>query len=133
MNLVLHCDGGCIRKPGKPTLCYGSYQVTMDDAVLVRAERVVFTNCSSSNQAEYRALIAALLDIGQVLVDAKEYTIHVHSDSQIMIDGLMNVRPHKLHAPMGKLKGVALGLLGLFKSHTITWNSRKVNVKLFGH
>lgn len=133
MDLVLHCDGGCIRKPGRPVHCYGSYQVTLENVVLVRAERVKFENCRSSNQAEYRALIAALIDLGQFLVNAKEYTVHVHSDSKMMVDGILNISSHKTHTPLSKLKNVALGLLGLFKAHTIEWNSRNVNVKLFGH
>jgi ribonuclease HI len=118
-----------MKNPGGP--CYGSYQVTLDGVKIVSGSRVPFAHCHSSNQAEYRALIEALIDVGQV-INAQDYRIEVNSDSMLMVNQLLGTWKSR-NGKLGQLRNTALGLLGLFKSHTVAWNPRKINVRLFGH
>ena len=78
-------DGGSLGNPGQG---YGSYEIAGPDGT-VAARQVQFGNDMTNNQAEFRALIAALEDLlERVGARAGALSLAVRGDSQLVIRGL---------------------------------------------
>lgn len=124
-------DGGSRGNPGEG---YGSYQLRT--RAQRQIERLTFGDNVTSNEAEYRTLIAALRDILQRIAagskDPKSYSLAVRGDSQLVImqvTGKWKVRtPH-----IAPLHQEATALLKQFGSTDIQWHPRAKSVSTLGH
>lgn len=124
-------DGGSRGNPGKG---YGSYEVRT--GAVHDVQRLTFGDRDTSNEAEYRTLIAALRDvlarIAAAGADPKASAVIVRGDSQLVVNqvnGTWKVRtPHirPLHAE-------AAALLARFGSRAVMWHGRANSVRALGH
>lgn len=124
-------DGGSIRNPGDG---YGSYRLTIGDEP-ARIVRCTFGR-ATSNEAEYRTLIAALEDAVQSL-EARgrppvEARLRVLGDSRLVLEqlrGTWKVRAVHLRG----LRDRAAALLSRFGSVELSWHARANSVRILGH
>jgi probable phosphoglycerate mutase len=122
-------DGGSLGNPGKG---YGSYEITGPDGT-VAARQVQFGNDMTNNQAEFRAVIAALEDLlERVGPRADSLSIAVRGDSQLVIRGLTGEWRVK-HAGLQPLHRRAADLLRRFGKVDLAWHPRRESVRTFGH
>ncbi|MCC2627133.1 MAG: hypothetical protein K0S14_783 [Thermomicrobiales bacterium] len=122
-------DGGSLGNPGQG---YGSYQIAGPDGT-VAARQVQFGNDMTNNQAEFRAVIAALEDLlERVGPRAGSLSIAVRGDSQLVIRGLTGEWRVK-HAGLQPLHRRAADLLRQFGSVDLAWHPRRESVRTFGH
>jgi ribonuclease HI len=122
-------DGGSLGNPGKG---YGSYEIAGPEGT-VAARQVQFGNDMTNNQAEFRALIAALEDLlEQVGPRADSLSLAVRGDSQLVIRGLTGEWRVK-HAGLQPLHRRAADLLQQFGSVDLAWHPRRESVRTFGH
>jgi ribonuclease HI len=122
-------DGGALGNPG---LGYGSYEIVSPEGG-VAARTLEFGDGMTNNQAEFRALIAALEDLlersGQ---DASSRTVAVRGDSQLVIRSLSGEWKVK-HPGLQPLHRQASDLLRRFGSVDLAWHPRRESVRAFGH
>ncbi len=122
-------DGGSLGNPGKG---YGSYEITGPDGT-VAARQVQFGNDMTNNQAEFRAVIAALEDLLQrVGPQADSLSVAVRGDSQLVIRGLTGEWRVK-HPGLQPLHQRAADLLRRFGNVDLAWHPRRESVRTFGH
>ena len=122
-------DGGSLGNPGKG---YGSYEITGPEGT-VAARQVQFGNDMTNNQAEFRALIAALEDLlERVGSRADTLSVAVRGDSQLVIRGLSGEWRVK-HAGLQPLHRRAADLLQQFGNVDLAWHPRRESVRTFGH
>jgi ribonuclease HI len=122
-------DGGSLGNPG---LGYGSYEIVGADGTVAKRQ-LEFGNGMTNNQAEFRALIAALEDLLQRTgPDAASLTVAVRGDSQLVIRGLTGEWRVK-HPGLQPLHRQALDLLGRFGKTDLAWHPRRESVRSFGH
>jgi probable phosphoglycerate mutase len=122
-------DGGSLGNPGKG---YGSYEITGPDGT-VAARQVQFGNDMTNNQAEFRAVIAALEDLlERVGPGADSLSVAVRGDSQLVIRGLTGEWRVK-HAGLRPLHQRAADLLRQFGNVDLAWHPRRESVRTFGH
>lgn len=122
-------DGGSLGNPG---LGYGSYEIVGPNGSLAD-NQVEFGDGMTNNQAEFRALIAgleSLLDI--VGPKATNLAIAVRGDSQLVIRGLTGEWKVK-HPGLLPLHRQANELLSRFGSVDLAWHPRRESVRAFGH
>jgi ribonuclease HI len=124
-------DGGARGNPGKG---YGSYELR--SRARSQIERLEFGDHVTSNEAEYRTLIAALHDLTQrITAEGKSpgtYTLAVRGDSQLVIfqiTGQWKVR----NARIRPLHEEATALLAQFGAVDVRWHSRSNSVRTLGH
>ena len=122
-------DGGSLGNPGQG---YGSYEIAGPDGT-VTARQVQFGNDMTNNQAEFRAVIAALEDLlERVGPRAEALSVAVRGDSQLVIRGLSGEWRVKdpglqpLHRQAGEL-------LRQFGNVDLAWHPRRESVRTFGH
>ena len=122
-------DGGSLGNPGKG---YGSYEIAGPDGT-VAARQVQFGNDMTNNQAEFRALIAALEDLlERVGPQANTLSVAVRGDSQLVIRGLTGEWRVK-HAGLQPLHRQAADLLRRFGKVDLAWHPRRESVRTLGH
>jgi ribonuclease HI len=122
-------DGGSLGNPGKG---YGSYEIAGPDGT-VAMRQVQFGNDMTNNQAEFRALIAALEDLlERVGPRADTLSIAVRGDSQLVIRGLAGEWRVK-HPGLQPLYQRAADLLRRFRNVDLAWHPRRESVRTFGH
>jgi ribonuclease HI len=122
-------DGGSLGNPGKG---YGSYEIAGPDGT-VAARQVQFGNDMTNNQAEFRAVIAALEDLlERVGPRADTLSVAVRGDSQLVIRGLTGEWRVK-HAGLQPLHRRAADLLRQFGNVDLAWHPRRESVRTFGH
>jgi ribonuclease HI len=122
-------DGGSLGNPGKG---YGSYEIAGPDGT-VAARQVQFGNDMTNNQAEFRAVIAALEDLlERVGPRADSLSVAIRGDSQLVIRGLTGEWRVK-HAGLRPLHQRAADLLRQFGSVDLAWHPRRESVRTFGH
>jgi len=122
-------DGGSLGNPGQG---YGSYEITGPDGT-VAARQVQFGNDMTNNQAEFRALIAALEDLlERVGPRADALLVAVRGDSQLVIRGLTGEWRVK-HPGLQPLHQRAADLLRRFGNVDLAWHPRRESVRTFGH
>jgi ribonuclease HI len=122
-------DGGSLGNPGKG---YGSYEIAGPEGT-VAARQVQFGNDMTNNQAEFRALIAALEDLlERVSPRADTLSVAVRGDSQLVIRGLSGEWRVK-HAGLQPLHQRAADLLRQFRNVDLAWHPRQESVRTFGH
>ncbi len=122
-------DGGSLGNPGTG---YGSYEITGPDGT-VAAQQVQFGNDMTNNQAEFRAVIAALEDLlERVGPRADALSVAVRGDSQLVIRGLTGEWRVK-HPGLQPLHRQAADLLRQFGKVDLAWHPRRESVRTFGH
>jgi ribonuclease HI len=122
-------DGGSLGNPGHG---YGSYEIAGPDGT-VAARQVQFGNDMTNNQAEFRAVIAALEDLlERVGPRADALSIAVRGDSQLVIRGLTGEWRVK-HPGLQPLHRRAVDLLRRFRNVDLAWHPRRESVRTFGH
>jgi ribonuclease HI len=122
-------DGGSLGNPGKG---YGSYEIAGPNGT-VAARQVQFGNNMTNNQAEFRAVIAALEDLlERVGPRADSLSVAVRGDSQLVIRGLTGEWRVK-HAGLQPLHRRAADLLRQFGNVDLAWHPRRESVRTFGH
>jgi probable phosphoglycerate mutase len=122
-------DGGSLGNPGKG---YGSYEIAGPNGT-VAARQVQFGNDMTNNQAEFRAVIAALEDLlERVGPRADTLSVAVRGDSQLVIRGLTGEWRVK-HAGLQPLHRRAADLLRQFGNVDLAWHPRRESVRTFGH
>ena len=122
-------DGGSLGNPGQG---YGSYEIAGAEGT-VAARQVQFGNDMTNNQAEFRALIAALEDLlERVGPRADTLSVAVRGDSQLVIRGLTGEWRVK-HAGLQPLHRRAADLLQRFGNVDLAWHPRRESVRTFGH
>jgi ribonuclease HI len=122
-------DGGALGNPG---LGYGSYEIVSPEGGI--ADRgIEFGPNMTNNQAEFRALIAALEDLlERTGPKAGSLTLAVRGDSQLVIRGLSGEWKVK-HPGLQPLHRQASDLLRRFGSVDLAWHPRRESVRAFGH
>ena len=129
VDYTVFFDGGSLGNPGKG---YGSYEIAGPDGT-VAARQVQFGNDMTNNQAEFRAVIAALEDLLQrVGPRADALSVAVRGDSQLVIRGLTGEWRVK-HPGLQPLHQRAADLLRQFGSVDLAWHPRRESVRTFGH
>jgi ribonuclease HI len=129
VDYTIFFDGGSLGNPGKG---YGSYEIAGPDGT-VAARQVQFGNDMTNNQAEFRAVIAALEDLLERVgprVDA--LSVAVRGDSQLVIRGLSGEWRVK-HPGLQPLHQRAAELLRQFRNVDLAWHPRRESIRTFGH
>ena len=122
-------DGGSLGNPGQG---YGSYEIAGPDGTIA-ARQVQFGNGMTNNQAEFRAVIAALEDLlERVGPRADALSVAVRGDSQLVIRGLSGEWRVK-HPGLQPLHRQAGDLLRQFGNVDLAWHPRRESVRTFGH
>jgi ribonuclease HI len=122
-------DGGSLGNPGQG---YGSYEIAGPGGTIA-ARQVQFGNDMTNNQAEFRAVIAALEDLlERVGGQADARSLAVRGDSQLVIRGLTGEWRVK-HPGLQPLHQRATDLLRRFRSVDLAWHPRRESVRTFGH
>lgn len=122
-------DGGSLGNPGQG---YGSYEIAGPDGT-VTERQIQFGNAMTNNQAEFRAVIAALEDLlERVGPRARALSVAVRGDSQLVIRGLSGEWRVK-HPGLQPLHRQAGDLLRQFGNVDLAWHPRRESVRTFGH
>lgn len=122
-------DGGSLGNPGKG---YGSYQI-VEPAGVLSARQIEFGDGMTNNQAEFRALIAGLDELLQIIgTRAESMSLAVRGDSQLVIRGLTGEWKVK-HPGLQPLHRQASDMLGRFRATDLAWQPRRESVRTFGH
>ncbi len=131
-DLVIVFDGGSLNNPGEG---YGSYQLRAFDRPPV-LQRLQFGDGVTNNEAEYRALLAALeaaLAAARAAGrDPRTLRLLAYGDSQLVVNqvaGRWKVRAENLRPYCER----ARALLGAFGSAEVRWHPRARSVATLGH
>ncbi|MBX3069905.1 MAG: ribonuclease HI family protein [Thermomicrobiales bacterium] len=129
---VVIFDGGSLGNPGKG---YGSYLLVSPTGRQVHREldfsedNPVMTN----NQAEYRTLIEALLNLRELLADrSATAAVRIEGDSQLVLNQLKGTWKVK-NEGLRLLHTEARAILPSFGSVEFRWHPRERSVKILGH
>ena len=126
-------DGG---SRGNPGVGYGSYALRRNVDGKVRKKRLRFGELVTSNQAEYRALIAALEDlIGTIRKAGRSpntFSVEIRGDSKLVLNQIQGSWKTKSLNLM-PLRDRVEELLARMGSVEITWQPREESEKLLGH
>lgn len=121
-------DGGSLGNPGRG---YGSYRI---DGPGFRHEALkeVFGDELTNNEAEYLALLQALLWLKRNRNGCTDRRLEIFTDSTLVQNHILGRwkcrKPH-----LKQLKAEALELLKDYDWFDIKWHGRENNVELFGH
>lgn len=139
VKMSIYFDGGA--RPTNPGMAYGSYRIHYHarPEYELAGKRIEF-GYGSNNQAEYMALIRALEHLTAAMRDGElkdevfpgAISLTCYSDSRLVVEqvsGRWKVR--KRHIKL--LHSMVKTLLKQFGHWNIKWNSRNVNVSMFGH
>ncbi len=127
-DLLLHFDGGSLGNPGP---AYGTFEITLPDGRRMR-KRLEFGRLTS-NEAEYRTLIAGLEAIHGLLGEAVgRVSLEVRGDSQLVGCQLQG-QWKATNARMRALRDQALHLLGHFRRWDFVRVPRSESVRRLGH
>ena len=128
-DVAIVFDGGSLGNPGRG---YGSFRLRRRDAPWSQAVRLEFGPRVTNNEAEYRALIAALEAAAAAAGDPGRTSLEVLGDSQLVLNqlrGRWKVRAENLRAHHAR----ARALLDRFAAVRLTWQPRAESVALLGH
>jgi ribonuclease HI len=119
----VYCDGSAVPNPGRMGL--GAVLVGPDGVTQHHiSEATTFTGCN--NEAELRALLAALQWLGQK-VSATSTTVHVISDSSVLVAQLGSTHAVAPIARLAPLFEEARGALQQFAHIDLQWVPRHRN------
>lgn len=126
-------DGGSHGNPGPG---YGSYILVRNEDSKTRKKRLRFADPLTSNEAEYRSLIAAVEDLIGTIVKAgrspADFSVEIKGDSRLVlnqVEGSWKIKSLNLLPLLDR----AEQLLAQMGSFEVTWQPREESVKLLGH
>jgi ribonuclease HI len=126
-------DGGSKGNPGQG---YGSYVLRRNTDGKLRRRRLIFGDQETSNQAEYRALIAALEDLIGTILKAgrapKDFSVEIKGDSRLVmhqLDGSWKTKSLNLMPLRDRVEE----LLEQIGPADLVWQPREESVRLLGH
>ncbi len=126
-------DGG---SRGNPGVGYGSYALRRNVDGKVRKKRLRFGELVTSNQAEYRALIASLEDlIGTIRKGGRspdKFSVEIKGDSKLIINQIQGSWKTK-SLDLMPLRDRVEELIARMGAVEITWQPREESEKLLGH
>lgn len=138
---LIHFDGGCSPNPGNK---YGSFAIIFDGVFQLSKHRFDL-GFGTNNEAEFEALLESLKVAQAACVKASiamsEVALSIFTDNTIVRNWLQKFDHKSKQAKLDDLRREAmrlravrcLDLLNPFGAWEIAWNSRDVNVELFGH
>lgn len=138
MDYTIIFDGGS-RNNGSET--YGSYQLSANGKQEIK--RLKFPGpdartgpSGTNNEAEYRALIAALEDlitrIHKANRSAGEFTLEIRGDSALVINQVQGTwRTRQEH--LRSLRDRAQAIIARFEQVEFVWQPRQESVRVLGH
>ncbi|HID86432.1 MAG TPA: ribonuclease HI family protein [Anaerolineae bacterium] len=132
-DYTLIFDGGSLGNPGPG---YGSYVLIRHRDGRQRIRRLNFKEEMTSNEAEYRALIAGLEDLLETIRSAgrrpSDFSLEVRGDSRLILNQVAGTwktrQPHLM-----PLCDRARELLNRFGAFTLTWQGRERSEEALGH
>lgn len=80
--MIIHCDGSCFWKDKRMGVGIAFFQKY--DYIPFRKESITISGLGSSNEAEYHAIIHALMIIIKDYDVPGRHTIRIHTDSQLI-------------------------------------------------
>jgi len=122
-------DGGSKGNPGRG---YGSFRWRRVPGGWSDAVRLEFGDNVTNNEAEYRALMAALDALADVCGDPRSASVTVRGDSKLVLNhlrGTWKVRADNLRP----LHGSAHASARRYRSVRYVWQRRDESVRLLGH
>ena len=134
MDYLIIFDGGS-RNNGSPNSeAYGSYQLSV--AGKQEIKRLHFPSGTTSNEAEYKSLIAALEDlIGRIQRANRpvgEFTLEIRGDSALVLNQVQGTWETKKEH-LRPLRDRAQAIIALFKEVEFVWQPREESVQVLGH
>jgi ribonuclease HI len=134
MDYRIIFDGGS-RNNGSPLAqAYGSYQIST--AQCSEIKRLQFATGTTSNEAEYQSLIAALEDLIGRINGANRavghYTLEIRGDSALVINQVQGTWDTKKES-LRPLRDRAQQIIALFKAVEFVWQPREKSVEVLGH
>lgn len=132
-DYTLIFDGGSYGNPG---LGYGSHVLIRNKDGKQRVKRLRFGEDMTSNEAEYRTLIAGLEDLVSTIRKAgrspQQFSLEVRGDSRLILYQVARKwKTKKLH--LMPLRDKVEELLEGFGSITLIWQRRDKSEKVLGH
>jgi ribonuclease HI len=132
-DYTLTFDGGSLGNPGPG---YGSYFLVRNRDGKSRTQRLDFQEEMTSNQAEYRTLIAGLEDLVSTIRKAgrspQKFSLEVRGDSRLILYQV--ARRWKTKKPhLMPLRDKVEALLEGFGSITLIWQRRDKSERVLGH
>jgi ribonuclease HI len=133
MDYLIIFDGGS-RNNGSPNAqAYGSYQLSANGKQEIK--RLEFPS-GTNNEAEYRALIAALEDLITRIHKANrcagEFTLEIRGDSALVINQVQGTWKTK-QEHLRPLRDRAQAIVFRFKQVEFVWQPREESVRVLGH
>jgi ribonuclease HI len=133
MDYLIIFDGGSKRNGAPDAEAYGSYQLSARGKQEIK--RLQFPS-GTSNEAEYKALIAALEDLITRIHKANrfagEFTLEIRGDSALVINQVQGIwRTKKGH--LRPLRDRAQAIITRFKEVEFVWQPREESVRVLGH
>jgi ribonuclease HI len=122
-------DGG---SRGNPGAGYGSYRFRRGVGPWSEPVALDFGTRVTSNEAEYRSLIAALEDLADRCGEPATVALEITGDSQLVLNQLRGdwkVRAGNLRPLFERARALA----GRFRAVRYTWHRRGRSVDLLGH
>jgi ribonuclease HI len=133
---VVRCDGGCLQNGTHHAQGYASYSL---EAYTGQKQMVRLTDLpgvTTNNQAEYVALISALVDLRGRIERAgkspRNYSVAVHTDSQLLVGQLTQGWQVKA-ANLRSLVDEAAALIQSFGRCDLVKVPREEIVRVLGH
>ena len=132
-DYTLIFDGGSLGNPGPG---YGSYVLVRNSDGKSRTQRLDFQEEMTSNEAEYRTLIAGLEDLVSTIHKARrspqQFSLEVRGDSRLILYQV--ARKWKTKKPhLMPLRDKVEELLEGFGSITLIWQRRDKSERVLGH
>jgi ribonuclease HI len=135
-NYVIVFDGGSRNNGSRDAEGYGSYQISVPSTRQSCIVRLTFSTGTTNNEAEYKALIAALKDLKGRIEQARRrpqnYTVEVRGDSQLVIEQVSGAWKCK-KANLLPLRDAVRNFADLFKEVEFVWQPREKSVEVLGH
>ena len=134
MDYLIIFDGGS-RNNGSPDAeGYGSYQLSVTGEQEIK--RLQFPTGTTSNEAEYKSLIAALEDLITRIQHANrpvgEFTLEIRGDSALVLNQVQGTwQTKKEH--LRPLRDRAQAIITLFKEVEFVWHPREESIQILGH
>ena len=132
VDVVIVFDGGSRGNPGP---AYGSFRLQIDGQTPQEPVRLVF-GLGTNNEAEYKALLAAVEDLldhlKQEKVKPEDVRLMIKGDSRLVIEqisGSWKAKDKRMRA----LRDEILGMLGQFGRVEIKHHDRSESVRILGH
>jgi ribonuclease HI len=132
VDVVIVFDGGSRGNPGP---AYGSFRIQIGDLPPFEPVRLVF-GLGTNNEAEYKALLAAIQDLPKYLkqseIKPKDVRLVIKGDSRLVLEqisGSWKAKDKRMRA----LRDEILGLLGQFGRVEVRHHDRSESVRILGH